>query len=62
MELEKLLKLMLLKKWLEDSGIEVEAIVEPTDSAIGKLIREMLREPNATKENIQKNSWFVVCS
>ncbi|OQD58336.1 thymidylate kinase [Methanobrevibacter arboriphilus JCM 13429 = DSM 1125] len=43
-----------LKKWLEDSGIEVEAIVEPTDSAIGKLIREMLREPNATKENIQK--------
>ncbi|MBF4469722.1 MAG: dTMP kinase [Methanobrevibacter arboriphilus] len=43
-----------LKKWLEDSGIEVESIVEPTDSDIGKLIREMLRKPNATKENIQK--------
>ena len=44
-----------LKKWLEDSGIEVEAIVEPTDSDIGKLIRKMLRKPNATKENIQKS-------
>ena len=48
MELEKLPKLMLLKNG------EVESIVEPTDSDIGKLIREMLRKPNATKENIQK--------
>lgn len=47
-----------LKKWLEDSGIEVESIVEPTDSDIGKLIREMHRKPNATKENIKK---LLVC-
>jgi dTMP kinase len=43
-----------LKQWLEDSGFEVETIVEPTDSDIGVLIRKMLQNPNATQENIQK--------
>jgi len=43
-----------LKQWLEDSGLEVETIVEPTDSDIGVLIRKMLQNPNATDENIQK--------
>ena len=43
-----------LKKWLEDSGLEVKTIVEPTDSDIGLLIRKMLKNPNATEENIQK--------
>lgn len=43
-----------LKQWLKDSGLEVETIVEPTDSNIGVLIREMLQNPNATEKNIQK--------
>ncbi|MCL2687834.1 MAG: dTMP kinase [Methanobrevibacter sp.] len=43
-----------LKGWLEDSGLEVETIVEPTDSDIGVLIRKILQNPNATDENIQK--------
>lgn len=43
-----------LKQWLEDSGLEVETIVEPTDSDIGLLIRKMLQNPNATDGNIQK--------
>lgn len=43
-----------LKKWLEDSGIDSELIVEPTNSDIGVLIREMLTKPNAVDENIQK--------
>jgi len=43
-----------LKQWLEDSGLEVEAIVEPTDSDIGLLIRKLLQNPKATEENIQK--------
>lgn len=43
-----------LKQWLEDSGLEVETIVEPTDSDIGLLIRKLLQNPNATDGNIQK--------
>lgn len=43
-----------LKQWLEYSGIEVETIVEPTDSDIGVLIRQMLQNPKATEENFQK--------
>ncbi|WP_067260142.1 dTMP kinase [Methanobrevibacter cuticularis] len=44
----------LLKQWLFDSGFEVETIIEPTDSDIGKLIRKTLQNPDATSENIQK--------
>jgi len=43
-----------LKEWLEDSGLEVETIVEPTDSDVGIIIRKMLQNPKATEENIQK--------
>lgn len=43
-----------LKQWLKDSGLEVETIVEPTESNIGVLIRKMLQNPNATEKNIQK--------
>lgn len=28
-------------------------VVEPTESPAGKLIREMLQDPNATKNNFQ---------
>jgi dTMP kinase len=47
-------QIVALKEWLETSGFEVETIVEPTDSDVGVLIRKILRNPNATDENIQK--------
>ena len=44
----------LLKNWLIESGFQVETVVEPTDNEIGKLIRKILLQPNATSANIQK--------
>lgn len=44
----------LLKKWLEDNGLSTISIVEPTDSEIGKLIRKLLKNPNATTPDFQK--------
>lgn len=43
-----------LKKWLEDFGFEIETIVEPTDSEVGKLIRKNLQNPTARSINNQK--------
>jgi len=43
----------LLVKWLDECGIEVLMVFEPTGSPAGKLIREMLQNPNATKNNFQ---------
>ena len=42
-----------LIKWLDDCGIDVLKVFEPTESRPGKLIREMLQNPNATKNNFQ---------
>jgi dTMP kinase len=47
-------QIILLEKWLEEYGCEVKRIFEPTDSSVGKLIREMLKDPGATGENFQK--------
>ena len=33
-------QIQLLKEWLEENGLEVELLVEPTDSKVGKLIRD----------------------
>jgi dTMP kinase len=44
----------LLVKWLNECGLEVFRVFEPTDSPVGRLIREMLQNPNATTENFQK--------
>lgn len=44
----------LLKDWLINNGFNVETVVEPTDSDVGKLIRKILTYPNATDSNIQK--------
>ena len=44
----------LLMKWIEECGLEVLRVFEPTDSPAGRLIRKMLQNPNATKENFQK--------
>ena len=47
-------QIQLLKEWLEENGLEVELLVEPTDSKVGKLIRELLTYDNATTETMQK--------
>ena len=44
----------LVKKWLEDNGLNVETVVEPTDSEIGVLIREILKRPDASTDEMQK--------
>jgi dTMP kinase len=43
----------LLVKWLDDCVIDVLMVFEPTGSPAGKLIRELLQNPNATKNNFQ---------
>ena len=40
----------LLKDWLEQNGFDVETVVEPTDSEVGKLIRKILQRPDATTD------------
>ena len=47
-------QIKLLKEWLEDNGLSVETIVEPTDSDVGKLIRKILTRSDATSDNVQK--------
>ncbi|MDO5848976.1 MAG: dTMP kinase [Methanobrevibacter sp.] len=44
----------IIKKWLEDNGLEVETLVEPTDSEIGVLIRKILKRPDAATDRMQK--------
>ena len=38
----------LLSQWLIANGFEVENVVEPTDSDIGRLIRKFLQDEDAT--------------
>ena len=47
-------QIQLLKEWLEANGLEVEVLVEPTDSEIGKLIRKILQRSDATSDRVQK--------
>lgn len=47
-------QIQILKEWLEDNGLDVETLVEPTDSEIGKLIRMLLKSPDAETEKMQK--------
>ena len=47
-------QIQLLKEFLENNGLEVETMVEPTDSEVGKLIRKILQRPDATTDRIQK--------
>ena len=35
-------QIKLLKEWLENNGLSVETIVEPSGSDVGKLIRKIL--------------------
>lgn len=47
-------QIRMLKEWLEENGFRVETLVEPTDSEVGKLIREILLRPDATTDRVQK--------
>ncbi len=47
-------QLELLGKWLDDCGLTVTYIREPTDSIVGKLIRKMLKNPDAKDESFQR--------
>ncbi|WP_405294648.1 dTMP kinase [Methanobrevibacter sp.] len=47
-------QIQMLEQWLEDNGFRVETMVEPTDSEVGKLIRQFLQNPDATGDTFQK--------
>ena len=47
-------QIQLLKEWLKANGFEVETLVEPTDSEVGKLIRKVLQRPDAQTDSVQK--------
>ncbi|WP_458455241.1 dTMP kinase [Methanobrevibacter sp.] len=47
-------QIQLLKEWLEANGFDVETLVEPTDSEVGKLIRKLLQHPDAMSDKLQK--------
>ena len=44
----------LLKEWLEANGFRVETFREPTDSKVGKLIRDILQRPDAQSDEVQR--------
>ena len=50
----KTTQIQLLKEWLEANGFEVETMVEPTDSEVGKLIRRILQRPDANDDDVQR--------
>ncbi len=43
-----------LKKWMQNMGLNVELIAEPTTSPVGQLIRELLLNPHTDKPDFQK--------
>lgn len=47
-------QIKLLKEWLENNGLNVETIVEPTDMEVGKLIRQLLTRSDAESDSMQK--------
>ncbi|MBO4515863.1 dTMP kinase [bacterium] len=47
-------QIQMLKEFLEANGLEVETLVEPTDSEVGRLIRKILQRRDATTDRIQK--------
>lgn len=49
----KTTQIQMITEWLVANGFRVETLVEPTDSKVGKLIREILQHPDATTEKIQ---------
>ncbi len=50
----KTTQIQMLKEWLEANGFRVETLVEPTDSKVGDLIHEILQQPDAQSDDVQK--------
>ena len=55
-------QIKLLKEWLENNGLRVETIVEPTDMEIGELIREYLTRSDAASDTMQKTLGLLFSS
>ncbi|MDD1763233.1 MAG: thymidylate kinase, partial [Methanobacteriaceae archaeon] len=47
-------QLMMLGQWLEEYGLEVFRVFEPTTSPPGQLIREMLTDSKASTPHFQR--------
>ncbi len=47
-------QIKILEKWLKNNGLDVETLIEPTDSDIGKLIHKLLKNNNAESDKMQK--------
>lgn len=47
-------QIQMLKEWLEANGFRVETLVEPTESKVGDLIHEILQQPDAQSDDVQK--------
>ncbi|MDR3223868.1 MAG: dTMP kinase [Methanobrevibacter sp.] len=41
-------------EWLIESGFKVRKVCEPTNSDVGKLLRKLLKSPDANREDMQK--------
>ena len=50
----KTTQIQMLAEWLEANGFRVETLREPTDSKVGVLIREILQQPDAQTEEVQR--------
>lgn len=46
-------QIALLEKWLNDMGLKVKKVREPTESDIGILLRKMLKSSKATADSYQ---------
>jgi dTMP kinase len=49
----KTTQIKLLENWIEECGLDVLRVFEPTNNEVGKLIRKMLQNPDAISENFQ---------
>jgi len=46
-------QIAMLERWLTEIGLQVFRVREPTGSEVGKLLRKMLKSPQATEDNFQ---------
>jgi len=49
----KTTQIKLLESWIKECGWDVLRVFEPTNNEVGKLLRKMLQNPDATSENFQ---------
>lgn len=46
-------QITMLESWITEIGLPVFRVREPTGSQVGKLLRKMLKSPQATEDNFQ---------